>query len=507
MEAFGETLFGGIGLFGDPILWVLLIVGTILGVIVGALPGIGATVTYGLVLPFTFLMSPVEAVAFLLAIAVGNQYGNSIPAILIGVPGSPATILTVLEGFQLHKRGETGLALGMAYLGALGGQIVSVFFFIALVIPLAGLAYVFLTPELFALYLLGMACIVSLTGLSIWKGIVAAALGLLVGVIGLDPVTITPRFDFGFRELRNGLDPEPVIIGLLALSELFRQSRQVFQWGEVRGAVSTKFPSVKQIRRVTPSLLLGTVTGTLIGAIPGAGGTTGAMISYQQAKIISKHPEEFGHGSIEGIAANEAAQNAANSGELIPTLGLGIPVSGTTVLLLSALTLHGLVPGPQLATTRPELLNGAVAGLLGATLLLIVTGWWMARWMIKIVAIDRSVVLVLSIALVILGMYTLGGVFAVLVCLIFGVIGYFMIRYGYSVAAAALAAILSAPFERTLRQGLNLMDNSLISFVTRPVTAVILLIAAAVLIFGVAQLRSQRREASASHIPPTQQSS
>jgi putative tricarboxylic transport membrane protein len=500
MDDFAGTLLGGIGLLGDPTLWLVLVVGTILGVVVGALPGIGATVTYGLVLPFTFLMGPVNAIGFFMAIAVGNQFGNSIPAILIGLPGSPATILTVLEGFQLHKRGETGLALGMAYLGALGGQAVSVLFFVALVIPLAGLAYVFLTPELFALYFLGMACIVSLTGLSIWKGVVAATFGLLVGVIGLDPVTITPRFDFGLRELRNGIDPEPVIIGLLALSELFRQSRQVFRWAEVRGEVSTTFPSLAQIRRVTPSLLLGTITGTLIGAIPGAGGTTGAMVSYQQARMISKHPEEFGHGSIEGIAANEAAQNAANSGELIPTFGLGIPVSGTTVLLLGALTLHGFVPGPRLATTTPELLYAAVAGMLGATVLLVVTGWWMARWMMKVVSIDRSIIIVVSIALVFLGMFTLGGLFAVVVCLIFGIIGYFMLRYGYSVAAAALAAILSAQFERTLRQGLSLVDNDIIAFVTRPLTATILLIALSVVGFGMYSLRAQRRLA-ADHLP------
>jgi putative tricarboxylic transport membrane protein len=497
MHQFFGTLGGGFAVLADPKLWILLAIGTVLGVIVGALPGIGATVTYGLVLPFTFLMSPVYAVAFLLSIAVGNQFGNSIPAILIGLPGSPSTILTVIEGFQLHKRGETGLALGMAYLGALGGQAVSVLFFVALVVPLAGLAYVFLTPELFALYLLGLVCIVSLTGKSIWKGVVAAAFGLMVGVIGLDPVSIAPRFDFGFRELRNGLDPEPVIIGLLALSELFRQSRQVFRWSEVRVKVSTKFPSLKQIRRVTPSILAGTVTGTLIGAIPGAGGLTGAMIAYQQARVISKHPEEFGHGSIDGIAANEAAQNASNSGELIPTLGLGIPVSGTSVLLLSALTLQGLVPGPRLSTTTPELLDASVAGLIGATILLAVTGWWMGRWMMKVVSINRSAVIVVCIALIFLGVYTLQGTFGVLVCIVFGIIGYFMLRYGYSVAAAGLAAILSGEFERTLRQGLNLTNNSVVEFVTRPLTAGIMLVALAVLILGINNLRRERRRMAA----------
>ena len=494
MEQFFSSLSGGVAVLGDPTMWLLLIPGALLGVTVGALPGIGATVAYGLMLPFTALMSPVQAVAFLLSIAVGNQFGNSIPAILIGLPGSPATILTVADGFTLHKRGETGLALGVAYVAALGGQAVSILFFIALVAPLAGLTYVFLAPELFSLYVLGMVSIISLTGKNIAKGFVAATFGLLIGVVGLDPVTLSPRFEFGFRELRNGLDPEPVVIGLLAVSELFRQARQTFQWSEFSSAVVTRFPPLTAIRRCTPAMLLGTVTGTFVGAVPGAGTTPAAMISYQQARLISKRPDEFGKGSIEGIAANEAAQNAANSGELIPTLGLGLPVSGTAVLLLSALTIQGLVPGPSLTRNSPELLDAAVAGLLGGTLVLAVLGWWLSRTMMTIVAINRSVVIVVCLAVVMLGVYALSRqVFDVMVCLGFGVIGYFMSRYGYSVAAAGLAAILSAQFERTLRQGLNLFDNDFVLFISRPITATVLLISLGILVFGIVRVRRDAR--------------
>lgn len=494
MEEFFGPLLGGVGILGDPFIWVLILAGTVLGVIVGALPGVGATLAYGLVLPFTFLMDPVQAVAFLLSIGVGNQFGNSIPAVLIGLPGSPSTVLTVADGFTLHKQGKTGLALGMAYVGALVGQSVSILFFVALVVPLSGLAYVFLAPELFSLYVLGMVSIVSLTGKSVLKGLIAAAIGLMIGVVGLDPVTLAPRFEFGTRELRNGLDPAPVVIGLLAVSELFRQARQTFQWSEVSAVVETRFPPLAALRRTAPAMFLGTVIGTLVGAIPGAGSTPGALISYQQAKLISKHPEEFGRGSIEGIAANEAAQNASNSGELIPTLGLGIPVSGTSVLLLSALTLQGLIPGPSLVTRTPELLDASVAGLLGGTLFLLITGWWMSRAMMRVVSINRSAVIIVCLAIVILGIYSLSGrSFDVLVCLTFGVAGYFMLRYGYSVAAASLTAILASEFERTLRQGLNLMDNDPVRFFTRPITASILLFAAAMLVYGlVASRRSSR---------------
>ena len=493
MEQFVSSLTGGVAALADPGIWLLLVPGTMLGVIVGALPGIGATVAYGLVLPFTFFMDPVPAVAFLLAIAVGNQFGNSIPAILIGLPGSPATILTVADGFTLHKRGETGLALGIAYVSALVGQGVSILFFIALVVPLAGLTYVFLAPELFSLYVLGMVSIISLTGKSIPKGFVAATFGLLIGVVGLDPVTLSPRFEFGTRYLRNGFDIEPVVIGLLAVSELFRQARQTFQWSEIPGAVVTKFPGFSAIRRCLPAMLVGTVTGTFVGAVPGAGTTPAALISYQQARLISRRPEEFGKGSTEGIAANEAAQNAANSGELIPTLGLGIPVSGTAVLLLSALTIQGMVPGPSLTRNSPELLDASVAGLLGGTLILLLTGWWISRAMMRIVMINRSMVIVLCLAVVMLGVFALSRqIFDVMVCLGCGVIGYFMMRYGYSVAAAALAAILSAEFERTLRQGLNLFDNDIFLFLSRPITATVLLISTAILALGIIRISRNR---------------
>ena len=499
MEQFLSSLSGGVLVLADPYVWLLLVIGTMLGVVVGALPGIGATVAYGLVLPFTYFMGPVPAVAFLLSIAVGNQFGNSIPAILIGLPGSPATILTVADGFALHKKGETGLALGIAYLAALGGQAVSILFFVALVVPLAGLTYVFLAPELFSLYVLGMVSIVSLTGKSIPKGFVAATFGLLIGVVGLDPVTLSPRFDFGTRVLRNGLDVEPVVIGLLAVSELFRQARQTFQWSEVSGNLVARFPSWAQIKRCIPPMFIGTVTGTFIGAVPGAGTTPAALISYQQARLVSRKPEEFGKGSIEGIAANESAQNAANSGELIPTLGLGLPVSGTAVLLLSALTMQGMVPGPSLVSRSPQLLAAAVAGLLGGTLILVFTGWWLSRSMMRVATVNRSAVIILCLAIVMLGIFALERqIFDVWVCLTCGVIGYFMARYGYSVAAAALAAILASEFERTLRQGLNLFDNDFVLFLSRPIAGTIIFASLVILLLGILRLRRERRSALAS---------
>lgn len=480
-------LLGGLGQLTDPMVWAFVLLGTLLGVAAGAMPGIGTTLAYGLVLPFTFAMEPVYAVAFLLAISVGVGYGNSIPAILMGIPGNPAAILTVIDGHKLHKRGESGLALGIAFVAALGGQFVSILLFVLLIVPLMSLAYSFLYPELFSLYFLGMVAIISLTGNNVVKGLMAAAFGVAVGLVGLDPMNLTVRFAFGFREVRSGLSDVAMVIGLLAVSELFRSARQAFQWQDLSGEVNdSRFPAWKRIRPTVPAMFGGTIVGTLIGAIPGAGATPAAMISYQQAQLMSKHPEEFGNGSIEGIAANEAAQNASNSGELIPTLGLGVPGSGSMVLLLSALTVKGFIPGPLMITKAPELFYAAIAGMLAATIFLVIVGWKMASLMLRAVNLNRQVVIVLALAMVILGTYSLNTrVLDVFVALIFGGIGYLMLRYGYSTAAAALAVFLGSEFERNLRIGLNFVDNSYIQFASRPITATILSVSVLLLIYGV----------------------
>ena len=491
MDAVINALVEGSALMFDPsqgaiVLWLLVLVGFTVGVIVGALPGVGLTLSYGLAIPFTLQMEAIHAVAFLTAISVGNQYGNSIPAIVMGLPGSPAAVLSVADGYTLHRQGKTGLALGVQLVAAFVGQVISAVFFVLLVVPLAGLAYNFLAPELFALYLVGMMAIISLTGKSMVKGFISAALGISVGLVGADAVVGSViRYDFGIRELRTGIDTAPVLIGLLAVGELFRQARQTFSWAELKTEFDARFPKWSEIRRLWPYYGIGTVTGTIVGAIPGAGTTPATLLSYQQAQMLSRTPEKFGRGSTQGIAANEAAQNASNAGELIPTLGFGIPASGSTALLLAALSIQGFVPGPQLVQRQPEMVAAAVAGMFAGSILILLTGWWQCKLLLRAVGINRSAVLVVSTALVVIGVFALQfRVFDVIVCLVFGVIGYFMLRYGFSPAAAALATILTYDFERSLRQGLNLTQNDPVAFVTRPLTAVILLFAVGVVVYG-----------------------
>ena len=490
-----NPLIGGLLQLGDPWLWVYVLLGTVIGTGGGAIPGLGTTLIYGLVLPFTFTMDTVYAIAFLMAISVGTGYGNSIPAILMGVPGSSAAILTVLDGHAMHKRGDSGLALGISLFAAMLGQGLSIIIFVLMVVPLTQLAYYFLQPEQFSLYLLGIVAIAGLTGKSVLKGLLAAAIGLIIGIIGLDPVTPTPRFEFGFSILRSGIDVAPSVIGFLALSELFRSARQSFNWGTgVERPVRPKFPW-SRIREIIPAVLGGTVIGTFVGAIPGAGGTPAALIAYQQARIFAKHPEQFGKGSPEGLAANEAAQNAANSGDAAPTFALGLPGSGSMVLLLSALTVHGFVPGPSMIRNSPTLFYAAISGMLAATIFLSLTGWKMAMVMLRIININRAMVIILAITTVLVGVYSLNTrMFDVYVVLSCGVVGYFMLCFGYSTAAAALACVMGGELERSLRLGLNLTHGDFIAFFSRPYTAFFVLLSISFLAIGIyQQVREKRR--------------
>ena len=498
MDLFVSGVIESFKLCGDPLLMLLLTGGAIWGAIVGALPGVGPTLGIAMVLPFTFTMDPVYAIALTMSINVGDSFGNSIPAILIGVPGSSSAVLTAIDGYMLHKQGKSSLALGITYFSSCFAQFISVFFFLAMVVPLSGLAYVFLTPEMAALYFLGMTTVISISSENILKGLLAGAFGFLLSMAGHDPVNGAARFVYN-TEMLNGIQVIPVVLGLLAMSELFRSMRQSFQWGElVGGKFTAKFPPVKSLIQALPRIMIGTVIGAVLGAIPGLGGTAAAFISYSQSKLWSKHPEEYGHGSIEGVAANEAAQNAAQAGEMVPTFGLGIPAGGPMVMVLAACLIHGFVPGPQMIRQTPELLYAASGGMLLTTFILVIIGWPMCIYTLKLMALDRQLILIGCIWLTLAGVFTLNNsVFDVFLLFLFGVVGYCMRRYGYSVAAASVAVILGEGLESNLRGGL-LLAGGWWPFLTRPWVTLILAIAFALLIYGTwGTIKLARRDAAA----------
>jgi putative tricarboxylic transport membrane protein len=288
------------------------------------------------------------------------------------------------------------------------------------------------------------------------------------------------------------------MIGLLAVSELFRSARQSFQYPPTPGMAGISkipFPAFRKWKRTLPFMMFGTIMGTLLGAVPGAGGMAPCMVSYQWAQFFSKHPEEFGNGSIDGIAANEAAQNASNCGELIPTLGLGIPASGSMVFLLGALMVHGFLPGPMLITQAPHLFYATIAGLLGSTVLLAVTGWYTCSLMIKAVAVNRQAVIAFAMGTVVIGVFSTNlRVFDVFVALAAGTVGYFMYGYGYSPAAAALGVILGTGLEANLRIGLNVVGNDWVRFFSRPIVATITGLCGIVIAYGTYRMIQLRKK-------------
>ena len=484
IDLFVNSIEQGLIMCWDPWMLLLIFVGTLWGIFAGAIT-VGPNLAVGVALPFCFGMPPTYAIGFLCAVNVAVSYGNSIPAILIGVPGTSSAMLTSIDGYALHKQGKTGLALGVQYYGALMGQMVSNFYFLLMVVPLAQLTYVFLGPEMFALYCLGIVSIVAITGDNLVKGIVACVFGFSLALVGRDPISAVLRFDF-YPEMMGGLTITPTVMGMLVSAELFRQYRQNYAWGGEVKDFKAKFPPLRELIKVTPHVLIGSVIGTFVGAIPGLGGTQAAFISYNQAKLWSKHPEEYGHGSIEGVAANESAQNASQAGEMVPTFGLGIPGSSTMVFLFAAMLMNGLIPGPMLIEQTPELLYAAWGpGLFLVTIFLLLIGWPICRILLKVVTIDRTLVLIGALGLCMIGTFSMNtSIWDVFLMILFGGVGYFMSRYGYPVAAASISLVLGRGFEAYLRRGLLLEDNSIWGFVSRPYTAIILLLSLALLVYG-----------------------
>jgi len=485
IDLFVNSIQQGILMCFDFWLLVLILAGVLWGIFAGAIT-IGPNLAVGVILPFCLTLPPTYAVALLCAVNVAVSYGNSIPAILIGVPGSSSAMLTSIDGYALHRQGKTGLALGVQYYGALTGQMVSNFYYLFMVVPLAQLTYVFLGPEMWALYALGIVSIVAITGDNLVKGLAACAFGFALSLAGRDPISAVLRFDL-FYDLRGGLAITPTIMGLLVAAEIFRQFRQNFKWAEITAHFEAKFPPLSALARITPHVIAGSVIGTIVGAIPGLGGTQAAFMSYNQAKLWSKHPEEYGHGSIEGVAANEAAQNASQAGEMVPTFGLGIPGSSTMVFLFAAMLMNGFIPGPMLIKQAPQLLYASWGpGLFLPTIYMLLIGWPICRVLLKVVTIDRTLVLMGALGLCMIGTFSLeNNIVHVYYMIFFGVVGYFMTRYGYPVAATSISLVLGRGFEAYFRRGLLLCDNSLVKFFTRPWTLAITLLALGLVIYGI----------------------
>jgi len=400
-----EGFLGGLSILWDPFIMGMIVLGTVLGIFVGALPGISGSTTIALMLPMTIAMGPIPAICFLGAIYCAANFGGSITAILVNAPGDPSASATALEGYKMAQKGEAGLALGMSAVSSAIGGIVSIVVLVVAAPLLARTAYSFGPPEYFALALFGLSMCAAVGGDSAIKNLIAAALGLLIATVGMDLTTGVERYAFGVMELADGIGFVPVLIGLFALGEMLDQATRRFGNATIAFEDAARVPGWAEMKKCNRSIWIGSAVGTIIGVLPALGATAAALIGYNETRRWSKHKEEFGKGSIEGVAGPEAANNAAVGGNMVPTLALGIPGSATAAIIMAALIVQGVRPGPHLFNEQPTLLYAVFFSMLAANLLFLGMGLYMARFFARISLIPAAFLWPAVFVLCVIGAY------------------------------------------------------------------------------------------------------
>ncbi|MDA0857066.1 MAG: tripartite tricarboxylate transporter permease [Proteobacteria bacterium] len=466
-----EAIFSGLWALADPMLLLLIVLATLGGILVGALPGLNATNGVALLLPFTITMEPIAAIAVLTTIYCAATFAGAITAILINTPGTSASATTCLDGYPLAQRGEAGRALGMAAVSSTIGGIISVLCLMAAAPLLAGAAYKFAPPEYFALTVFGLSMLASIGEESSIKSIMSGAFGVLLATVGIDLLTTVERFTFGMNELTEGIGFVPVMIGVFGIAELLTQAGQL---GIVRERITLRaiqLPSKADYQKTWKAILRSSGIGTFIGILPAEGATIASMIGYNEAKRWSKTPEEFGKGSIEGIAGSEAANNSATGGAMVPTLALGIPGSPTAAVILAGLMVHGLRPGPTMFTEQSTFVFAIFWSMLLVNVLFFFVGLYGARIFARATLIPLTILWPMVFLFSMVGAYALDqSMIDVWIALIFGVIGYLMKRYGFSVVSLAIGLILGGMLEKRLGQSMVMLDEQWWLIATRPLS-------------------------------------
>jgi putative tricarboxylic transport membrane protein len=474
-----HSLMHGFALALTPYNIWMAILGCFLGTIIGILPGLGPSATIAMLLPFTFGMSPVPAMIMLCAIVYGSKYGGSTTSILINVPGENASVVTTFDGYQLALRGRAGAALGLSAIGSFVGGVLGLFGLIFVAVPLVEISLKFGPAEYFSLIVMGMLTIVFVGGKSITKSLMSAVIGLALGVVGTDVVQGAPRFVYGISQLMDGIPFIVMVMGLFGVSEVLESSEEHLKMDSIRVPFSQLWPSLSDILESKWAILRGTVIGFFVGILPGAGSTLSSFISYGVEKTTSKHPERFGKGAVEGVAGPETANNAACSGEMVPLFALGIPSSGSNAMLLGGMMLYGLRPGPMLFKTNPDFVWAVIASMFIGNFILIIMNLPMVPLFAYTLRLPYSILYPAILLICMVGVYTLNNsIFDVYAMLVFGVAGYFMKKYDIPGAPMVIGLILGPMLEQSLYRALSLAHGNIATFVTRPISAVLLGIAA-----------------------------
>jgi putative tricarboxylic transport membrane protein len=457
--------------------------GVLIGTLVGVLPGLGPVAAMSLLLPSTFHISPVSAIIMLAGIYYGTMYGGSTTSILVNIPGEAASVITCLDGYQMARKGRAGPALGISAFGSFIAGNLSIVGLMFLAPLLAAVAIGFGPPEYFSMMLLGLIILTFLAGGSMPKALLMAAFGLFLGMIGMDIMTATPRFTFGLYFLSDGVGLVPVVMGLFGISEVLfniegRLKRDVFRT-DVKGLL----PSLADWRACFWPIVRGSLIGFFLGILPGGGAVISSFVSYAIEKKVSSYPEKFGTGIIEGVAAPESANNAATGGAFIPLLTLGIPANAVMAMLLGALIIYGMQPGPMLIKDHPDLFWGTVTSMyLGNAMLLVLNLPLIGLW-IRILKVPYPVLFPMILLFCLIGVYSLNNnVGEIGLMLFFGGVGYLLKKFGYETPPLVLALVLGPLMENALRQSLSMSNGSAEIFFTRPISLVIMVLALALLV-------------------------
>lgn len=466
--------------FREPLLILYVALGCFAGVYIGAIPGLSATMAVSLLVSFTFGWETHAALALMIGIFVGAVYGGSRSAILLNIPGAPAAVATALDGYPMAKKGQAGSAMGIATTQSVIGTLIGILVLALFAPVISKFALHFSSVDYLLLGVMGMMMVGSLGSKSVFRGLLTAAFGVLLGTVGMDTMTAVPRFTFGVLYLQTGVDYVVAMIGLFGISEALIQIQQK-DVKAVKQKLDKIIPNFSTCKKHLGLTLRSSVIGVLVGALPGAGGDIAALLSYDQAKRTVKNPEvPFGEGAVEGLVAPETANNAAIGGAFIPMLTLGIPGDSVTAVMLAALMIHGLKPGPNLMNTTPDLFYLIVSCLVLAAIFLVIFGLTGVKLFAKIVEIPKGILLPLIMVLSAVGSFAIkNSLFDVFWMFGFGILGYFMKRFDYPVAPCVLGIILSSLLEENFRRGVMLsgsVGGMLLGIFKSPISVVLLVL-------------------------------
>lgn len=465
-----EDVVKGLGLLLEFENIILILGGVLIGVLVGALPGLSSPMAIALLIPFTISLEPVAAISMMAALYCAGTFGGSITAILINAPGAPPAVATALDGYPMAKNGEPGRALGLAAVASVLGGIFSLIVFIFAAPLLASVALEFGPAEYFGLAIFALSMLASMSGISSIRNLISGLTGVLLGTIGIHLTTGVERFTFNIGELEEGISFVPVLIGLFAVSELFKQSEKLNNVVERIHAKALKLPTWKELNKLKYTILRSSGIGTFIGILPAEGSTVAAIMGYNEARRWSKNKELFGKGSPEGIVGPEAANNAAAGGAMVPTLALGIPGSGSTALILAALIMHGFRPGPYLISETPEFVYAIFGAMLIANFGFLFIGLVGAKFFSLIAFIPRKLLWPAVFVFSMIGSYSFSSsMFDVWIMLAAGLLGYFMDRHGFGAAPLVMGLILGKLVEESFSQSMIIYDNNFLSFFESPI--------------------------------------